>query len=135
MSTIKQMKLLSGEEILCDLVDVTYTEEDGEVMVIRAAFVLVATEDFENGLRYYTFRPFMMHIHDPTQILLLNTGAVICLTTPHVTVIEQYESHINQFRKEDEEKKAKLDALDKILDEMEQEDQFDNVYDFKPKLH
>ena len=135
MSTIKQMKLLSGEEILCDLVDVTYTEEDGEVMVIRAAYVLVSTEDFENGLRYYTFRPFMMHIYDPSKILLLNTAAVICLTTPDPVVIEQYEGHIEQFRKE-ANKEQTMDALDKVLEEMEQEDKGrENVLDFKPKIH
>jgi hypothetical protein len=138
MNNIKQMKLLSGEEILCDLVDVTFTEEEGECMIIRAAYVLVSTEDFDNGLRYYTFRPFMMNIYDPSKVLLLNTGAVICLTTPNPTVVNQYEKHIEQFKSETIGTAS--DELSKMLDEAEEagdDDKLDtrNVVDFKSKLH
>lgn len=135
MTDVKQMKLLGGEEILCDLVDVQYDDEEGEVFVIRAAYSLISQEDFENGFRYYTFRPFMMHIYDPSHILLLNSGAVICMTNPSEAVIEQYIKHIEAFRKEQREKESSSteNFLDKMAAEDEKKD--DRIVKFKPKLH
>lgn len=134
MTDVKQMKLLGGEEILCDLVDVQYDEEEGEAFVIRAAYSLISQEDFENGLRYYTFRPFMMHVYSPSHVLLLNSGAVICMTNPHESVVEQYMRHVESYRKEEREKQSELDDfLDKMEEESEEKD--DRVIKFKPKLH
>lgn len=135
MTDVKQMKLLGGEEILCDLVDVQWSEEDGEAFVIRAAYSLISQEDFENGFRYYTFRPFMMHVYDPSHILLLNSASVICMTNPSEPVIEQYIKHIEAFRKEEREKQkdSTEDFLDKMAAEDEQKD--DRIVKFKPKLH
>ena len=134
MTEVKQMKLLSGEEILCDLVDIQWDDNEGEAMIIRAAYLLVSTEDFENGLRYYTFRPFMMHVNDPSHVLLLNSAAVICMTTPHPNVKEQYINYISQIAKEEREKNK---TLDDFLDEMVENDspKDENVVTFKPKLH
>jgi hypothetical protein len=134
MTDVKQMKLLGGEEILCDLVDVQYSEEEGEAFVIRAAYSLISQEDFENGLRYYTFRPFMMHVYDPSHILLLNSASVICMTNPSDPVIEQYLNHIESYRKEAREKQSQTDDfLDRMEEEDEQKD--DRIVKFKPKLH
>ena len=135
MTNVKQMKLFGGEEILCDLVDVQYTEEEGEVFVIKAAYSLISQEDFENGFRYYTFRPFMMHVYDTSHILLLNTDSVICITNPHQKVIDQYVKHIEVFRKEDEEEQHQTteDFLDKMDDENKEKDE--RIIKFKPKLH
>lgn len=135
MTDVKQMKLLGGEEILCDLVDVQYDEEDGEAFVIRAAYTLVSQEDFENGFRYYTFRPFMMHVYDPSHILLLNSASVICMTNPATAVIDQYIKHIEGFRKDlrESQKSQTEDFLDKMAEEDEEKD--DRIVKFKPKLH
>ena len=137
MSEVKQIKLLSGEEILCDLVDIEWTDEEGEVMIIRSAYSLVSQEDFENGLRYYTFRPFMMHVYDPSKILLLNAAAVICLTTPADPVMEQYIKHIEMYREEDKQAKKET-SLDDLLDDMEEADdkeKDERIVKFKPRLH
>ena len=135
MTDVKQMKLLGGEEILCDLVDVQYSEEEGEAFVIRAAYSLISQEDFENGFRYYTFRPFMMHVYDPSHILLLNSASVICMTNPSEPVVEQYIRHIEAFRKEEREKQQS--STDDFLDKMANEDEVkdDRIVKFKPKLH
>lgn len=135
MSDIRQMKLMSGEEILCDLVDVQNEYEDGECFIIRAAYLLISKEDFENNMRYYTFRPFMMHILDPAHVLLLNTGAVICISNPHTIVLEQYIHHISLVREEMRE--LEQSNIENHLDKMAGEDskRDDNVVSLKPKLH
>jgi hypothetical protein len=132
MTEVKQIKLIGGEEVLCDLVGIELDEYDNEVMVIRAAYSLISQEDFENGFRYYTFRPFMMHINDPSHVLLLNAGAVICLTNPSDMVSEQYIKHIEQHRKEEREKDKVDDVIEKLLEEAERDEK---VVKFNPKLH
>ena len=135
MTNVKQMKLFGGEEILCDLVDIQYTEEEGDVFVIRAAYSLISQEDFENGFRYYTFKPFMMHVYDPAHILILNADSVICMTDPHERVIEQYIKHMEGFQSDYPEKESSQteDFLDKMTDEDDDKD--DRIIKFKPKLH
>ena len=50
MTEVKQIKLIGGEEVLCDLVGIELDEYDNEVMVIRAAYSLISQEDFESAL-------------------------------------------------------------------------------------
>tara|TARA_R110002074_G_scaffold75962_4_gene173169 strand:- start:6595 stop:7002 length:408 start_codon:yes stop_codon:yes gene_type:complete len=135
MSDIRQMKLFSGEEILCDLVDVQNEYGDEEVFIIRAAYLLISKEDFENNMRYYTFRPFMMHILDPSHVLLLNSASVICITNPHTIVLEQYVHHCALVRNEmaELEQSNVENHLDKMAGEDAQRD--NNVVDLKPKVH
>jgi hypothetical protein len=141
MSDVKQLRLVSGEELLCEIIDVQWDDEVGEEsFIIRAAYTLVSQEDFENGYRYYTFRPFMMHIHDPSHVLVLNSAAVICLTKPHQTVIDQYIKHMEVFRNEERQRMEKdQDALlEQIVAEDEEVlDEISKVVTLrpKPKLH
>lgn len=121
---VRQLKLITGEEILCDLVTSEFNEYDEEILFVKCAYSLISTEDFQEGVRFYTFRPFMMHQYETDKLLALNSGAVICAVIPDKKVIEQYTLHIDQFRKEDEEAEIDTDELDDP-----------NIVKFKPKLH
>lgn len=118
---LKQLKLVTGEEILADLVSTEVNEYDEEILFVRNVYVLVSTEDFENKVRFYTFRPFMMHQYEPDKILYLNGGSVICGVIPDQKVIEQYQAHIPDSEIGEED-------LDDDPDDP-------NVVRFKPKLH
>lgn len=126
---VKQIKMLGGEEILCDLVDIQLDEYEQEIMIIRGAYTLVSQEDFESGFRYYTFRPFMMHVYDPEHLLALNSSAIICITNPHEKVIDQYVKHVEAFQSDYSEKESE-DILEKL-----EEDRDERIIKFKPKLH
>ena len=93
VANVKQMKLITGEEILCDLTEALYDEEDGieHTLLLRSAYTLVSHEDFENQVRYYTFKPFMMHLYEPNKVLALNAHSVICMVQPDKKVIDQYD--------------------------------------------
>lgn len=119
---VKQLKLVTGEEILAEVVSSEINEYDEEVLFLRNVYSLVSTEDFKEGIRFYTFRPFMMHQYEDNKILALNAGAVICSALPDRKVIDQYESHVGSFSNTKEE-----DSEPTIEDP--------NVVAFKPKLH
>lgn len=119
---IKQFKLVTGEEILAELISSEIDEYDEELLFLRNVYTLVSTEDFKEGIRFYTFRPFMMHQYEDNKVLALNSGAVICSAIPDRKVIEQYETHCSQFSGEDsDEPKAAIEDP--------------NVVKFKPKIH
>lgn len=124
---VRQLKLITGEEILCDLVTSEFNEYEEEILFVKSAYSLVSTEDFENQVRFYTFRPFMMHQYETDKLLALNSGAVICAVIPDKKVIEQYALHIDQFKSEDEESDIDTDNDDEPTDP--------NIVKFKPKLH
>tara|TARA_R110000737_G_scaffold26859_1_gene45641 strand:+ start:4138 stop:4533 length:396 start_codon:yes stop_codon:yes gene_type:complete len=131
MSDVKQMKLFSGEEILCDLVDIEYEDDAGTCFVIRAAYLLISKEDFDNNMRYYTFRPFMMHVMDPGHVLILNADSVICMTHPEKSIEKQYLGHVEMIREE-----MVLDDDDDEDSAMDEETSVsDGVIPFKPRLH
>lgn len=118
---VKQLKLVTGEEILAELISSEINEYDEEILFIRNAYILVSTEDLDNQVRFYTFRPFMMHQYEPDKILFLNGGSVICGVIPDKKVIEQYESQIPTYEKDE--------------DDIEEKNEDPNVVKFKPKLH
>lgn len=126
---VRQLKLITGEEILCDLVTSEFNEYDEEILFVKCAYSLVSTEDFENQVRFYTFRPFMMHQYETDKLLALNSGAVICAVIPDKKVIDQYALHIEQFKIEDEESDIDTD------DENDDNPKDPNIVKFKPKLH
>lgn len=131
VANVKQMKLITGEEILCDLTEALYDEEDGieHTLLLRSAYTLVSHEDFENQVRYYTFKPFMMHLYEPNKVLALNAHSVICMVQPDKKVIDQYDEHISQFNF-DESAEEDEDPL-AVPEDDEPTD--DKVLKFKPK--
>jgi len=134
MTEVKQLKLISGEEVICELVAIEVDDYDAEVMVIRAAYNIISQEDFENKFRYYTFRPFMAQIIDPSHILVLNSGSVLCMTNPATNVYDQYIEYIEHFRKEERSKEheQEKDLFDEIMEESEKDEK---IVKFNPKLH
>lgn len=90
--SIKQLKLTTGEEIVCDVLD-----ESPESIVIRNALVLTANTTDEGSLKYFTFRNFMVFQDTPLNVMLLWTDKIIALAVPTEDMIEQYELALSQL--------------------------------------
>ena len=74
---IKQIKTMTGEELICEVLHV-YDDEYTECMVIKNA-------------------PFMLH-QDADQELVLNTANVLCITNPAIGVLEYFQKYIHNFK-------------------------------------
>jgi len=96
----KQLKLISGEEIICEIVYWPDEKTDDQTMVIRSAVELAMHEDIEEAIRFYTFRPYMMYIHDEEQLITLNGNNITSITTPAAEIFKQYKAHMKMVRKE-----------------------------------
>lgn len=117
----KQIKLISGEEIICEVVYQPDEKTDDQTMVIRMAAELSMYEDMEEAVRFYSFRPYMMYINNQEQLITLNGNNITSITTPHPTMMKQYKEHFNQI---DYQENNLLDS-----------DSPPNVVKFKPTRH
>ena len=69
---IKQFKLSSGEEIICEVVQ--WDDADTAAIIIRAGMQLVENSNFKSGIRLYTFRPWLAFNENPAILQSLNSG-------------------------------------------------------------
>lgn len=125
---LRQIKLTSGDEIVCEILDYGYGEEDDvdNFMAVRNPFRLVAVESPRDNVRYYAFRPFMMYQGDGEHVQMLNPSHVVSECTPTRHLIEEYMKAVDDhnsaeetqvLKSLDETKKAMNEYYDKVQEE------------------
>jgi hypothetical protein len=125
----KQIRLASGEEIICEVVD--WPEEDdeeAESIIIRNAFMIVSAEDWQSSTRYYTFRPFMMYQERSDQLIGLNINHITSMANPHDFIISQWKNHLQQMRE------IPKTTLEEMMDTLPDSDK-DKIVSLKPRYH
>ena len=147
---LRQFKTTSGEEVVCEVVQ--WNEGyDTEVLVRKAMrLVLIETED---GIKYYSFRPWMVYQEHPDDLIILNINNVIGIGFPPDTLLSQYNeavqemAEMNTAREEEfnqsfsqkaaKYKNKRTSNHDKIDDYLSRMDSGSNVIDmFDPsKIH
>ena len=143
----QQFKLMSGEEVICEVIEWQSYENDVEdtwdVVVVRYAFTLLATVDLARGVRYYTFKPFMMYQEHPEQKVTIAAQHITSMADPHPYIVGQWLEYIDNLRNLASEEVAqttedpldrKLDELDDMLGNMSDSDRI-KIIDFRSKLH
>lgn len=89
--SVKQFKLVTGEEVICEVVD-----ETPESMAVRNAFILHEKESVD-GYKYFTFRTFMTYQDTPFSVMLIMLDKVVGIAIPSVDMKEQYETALEQM--------------------------------------
>lgn len=90
----KQFKLVSGEEIVADVID---TEDD--VLVIRAAMRIVELENMQEGYSYFSLRPFVAFQENLDSLQILSIGSITLETTPSNSILKHYANAITKMNK------------------------------------
>jgi hypothetical protein len=93
---VRQFKLASGEEIVCEVIQ--WNNEEELELVVRKAMKLVMGE-METGVRYYSFRPWMVYQENPDDLLVLNGNHVIGIAYPPESLISQYDEAVDDMSK------------------------------------
>lgn len=93
---IRQFKLASGEEIVCEII--TWNNEEELELVIRKAMKLVMGE-IESGVKYYSFRPWMVYQENPEDFVVLNGNHVVGIGYPPDSLILQYDEAVDEMAK------------------------------------
>lgn len=94
---IKQFKLSTGEEIICEVVQ--WDDADSAAIIIRAGMQLVENNNFKSGIRLYTFKPWLSFNENPIVLQSLNSAHVIGETTPSVEMLKMYSNCLVKLKK------------------------------------
>lgn len=148
----KQFKMSNDDEIICEVLE--WNNEENDAMVVRSVLKVVNVEDFEKGIRFYAFRPWMIFIDDPEELHTINSHHIISEVNPSSDIIKQYTKAVMELRENIKLKKKKPSAslddvsqkmmdmddeeFDMYLDELtemanQDSDMPENVVKFKPK--
>lgn len=113
MTEIKQFKLSSGEEIICDIVQWPDPENDEVDLVVKNVFKIVAIDSPTTGDRYYTFRPWLSFQEEDDMLQLINHGHVVGEANPSQKLLEHYITAVKGSSSSDENRQE----LEKKLEE------------------
>ena len=127
MNNIKQFKLTSGEEIVCEVVE--WASEEDPDMVVKNSFKLIVYNNPATSTKYYTFTPWMIFQDDEDMFQIINSIHIVAEANPSTKLLEQYFVAIKNEQESDEETKKKIDqyisGLKKMLGDLELSDSDD----------
>lgn len=137
-SIIKHLKMINGEEVVCEIVDDGI--EDDDSIIIRNAYSLSSEVDHERSVRYYTFRPYMMYQEGDDYFIVLNSSGILAFSIPTQLIKDQYISYVNTRHQELASEKGRItqEDIDRLHEMVRNDsDSFEstNVISFKDKLH
>jgi len=89
--SIKQLKLINGEEILCEILD-----EAQDSICVNNALVL-QSNTAKDGSKFFTFRNFMVYQDQPQNVMLIMSDKIVAIAIPTEDMIEQYEIALEQL--------------------------------------
>ena len=127
MKDVKQLKLTNDDEIICEVLEYANEEETG--MVIRGALRIVFIEDFQKGIRFYAFRPWLGFNDDPMTLQTLNSMHIICEANPSNKMLDYYEHTLDKINANVAKNKRHDMPLDDIAEQAEEMDE-DEFQDF-----
>lgn len=93
---LRQFKLTSGEEIVCEIVQ--WNDNMELEIVVRKAMRLVMQEGTE-GVKYYSFRPWMVYQESEEDLMIINGNNVVGIGfPPEVLLVQYFEAVEEMFR-------------------------------------
>ena len=103
---VKQLKLVTGEEILCEIL-----EEDRIDLIIRNA-LSIQFHKLDDGSRLYTFNLFMCYQDDPDRLILLKLDKIVSVANPTEEFLGQYVSIVEKIFSDDDETEESYSFMD-----------------------
>lgn len=117
---LKQFKLTNGDEIICEVVD--DAAEEGS-LIVRKALKINSAEDYENNVRYYSFRPLVSFQDNFDELVVVNVGHIISETLPSKTLVVHYSGAIKEVQRSQAGKaEFNLDEIIAEIDDMSEEE-------------
>ena len=115
---VRQLVLSNGQEILCEVIQWPDLEvDDNDVLIIRKAAKIIIQENFKEGTRWFTFRPFMTYQDDNNSLCSLMPHHIISIAHPSDLLKSQYEKYVRLMIQELQQKQEEhADILSDFID-------------------
>ena len=135
MDDIRQLKLSTGEEVVCEILDWA-DEQEGDI-VVRNMYLIHSKDDDMRGYRYYHLKPWMTMQEGDDKFITVNTIHIVSQAKPDQNLIDQWERAIENSKLTEEEIAEKIEKyLKKVKVKI---DERENVINFpsidRDKLH
>ena len=123
-SSIKHLKLITGEELICNLL-----EESADHLVVNNALSLME-KTLDDGTKFYAFKTYMVYQDTPQNVIMVFTDKIVSLALPTQDMINQYGNAVREMemftsKSELEESIQEELSLEEFLQDMEN-DEFDS---------
>ena len=128
---IIQLKLASGEEVLCEIIQ--WDDDQNATIVVKNAFEIVFLQSPTGAMRLCTLRPFMIGQVEEGYNIALNGDMITAQAQPTREILDNYRDTLEEYIKFNQ------GPTDEELKEIEKEERAENVLPFpridKSKLH
>ena len=135
MSDVRQLKLTSGEEIICQVLE--WVDEEAGDIVIRHAYKLHTVDDDARGYRFFNIKPWMTMQEGEDMFITMNVMNIIAQAKPNEKIEKQFWQAVKHSNMTEEELQQKVDDyISKMKEAAEQFDE-ENIIMFpgSDKLH
>jgi len=131
---IKHFKLANNDEIICEVLE--WNSENDAALVIRSCLKIIQLEDFQRGVRFYAFRPWLSFNDDPAEIHVINSDHIIAQSNPSNELLDHYAKTIVSINKSLNDRKIDI-PLDEMADRLESmsEEGFENYMESLTKKY
>tara|TARA_R110001592_G_scaffold47391_1_gene150239 strand:- start:50 stop:469 length:420 start_codon:yes stop_codon:yes gene_type:complete len=139
MNDIRQLKLSSGEELICQILD--WADEEAGDLVVRHVYGIYTSSPMgdDKGYRYYNIRPWMTMQEGDDAFMTLNIMNVVGQAKPCGKIEKQFWNVVNHSNMSEDELNSKIDEyISKMKDKFDGEDSdFENIILFpgSDKIH
>ncbi len=94
---IKQFKLTTGDEIICEIIE--WDTEENPSIVVRGSFKIISMDDIARGVRFFSFRPWLIFQDDPELLQTINSVHIVSEAMPSEEIIKQYNKVVIKLKK------------------------------------
>lgn len=115
-SSIKHLKLISGEELVCELMT-----ESGDSIIIRNALSLIEKE-LSSGDKYYAFKTYMIYQDSPQNVMVVFSDKIMSIAVPTEEMDRQYTAAIKEMTAYNEAQELKQQERDEWEDDLSLEE-------------
>lgn len=119
---VRQIKLVTGDEIVCEIVD--WLDTEIQVRKVLKISNVTIIEDSEN---VYAFRPWMTYSTDFDEILSINPLSIVATCDPSYIMEVQYYEGLDIMRKYMSELEKSYKAFNQDNQELKLDSSSDNV--------
>lgn len=136
MNNIRQFKLTTGEELICQVLE--WADDDEVDIVIRYVYEINRVDDDARGYRYYNLKPWMVMQEGDERFITLNTMHVVSQCKADEKIVEQFHEAVKNSQLSEEELQEKVERYLKKMKAVIEEHEVENVIRFpidKDKMH
>lgn len=113
---VKQFKLTTGEEIVCEVIEWPSDDEEGSNdLVVRRALKILAYESSIGGPRVFMFRPWMVLQTDADQLQTIPDFQIVGEANPSPRMVEQYLIACGNESQSDSDQSDPSEILQQLL--------------------